>query len=149
MNRKFVDRLNAWQGPMLSLLRIVAGFVFLTVGTMKVFHLPVPTHPMPAFSLAHEIGWAGLLETVGGLAILLGLLTRPVAFILSGQMAVAYFQVHFPKSFFPGVNGGMPAVLFCFIFLYFVFSGPGPWSLDQWFATRRAESKGDSPPRHI
>jgi putative oxidoreductase len=113
---------------MLSVLRIVIGMLFLEHGTQKLFGFP--PGPIPPFSLLSQLGISGMLETFGGLAIVLGLLTRPVAFLLCGEMAVAYFQVHFPKSPFPLVNGGEPAVLFCFIFLFFVFAGAGEWSLD-------------------
>src|SRR5689334_3526489 len=91
---------SPWTGRMLSISRIVAGLVFLSYGTMKLFN--IPRAPMPGFpvKLLSEMGAAGLLETIGGLAIVLGLFTRPVAFILAGEMAVAYFQSHFPKSFF-------------------------------------------------
>jgi putative oxidoreductase len=76
------------------------------------------------------VGFAGVLETFGGLLLLLGLFTRPVAFVLSGMMAVAYFMAHAPQGFYPAVNGGDAAILFCFVFLYLVTAGPGPWSLD-------------------
>lgn len=121
---------SPWTGRVLSILRIVAGLIFVTEGTMKLFNYP--PSPVPGFParLLSELGAAGMIETIGGVAILLGLFTRPVAFILAGEMAVAYFQQHFPKSFFPTVNGGIPAILFCFIFLYLVFAGAGPWSID-------------------
>ena len=89
------------------------------------------------FPLASEIGIAGLLELVGGSLVTLGLLTRPVAFILSGEMAVAYFQAHAPRGFFPIANDGLPAVLYCFFFLYLVFSGAGVWSIDTLIANKR------------
>ncbi len=122
---------------MLSIFRIVAGVMFMSAGTMKLFNFPPA--PMPGFpvSLYSELGAAGLIETIGGLAIILGLFTRPVAFILAGEMAVAYFQVQFPQSFFPTVNGGVPAVLYCFLFLYLIFAGAGPWSLDAKIARKR------------
>ena len=93
---------------------------------------------MPPIELMSLMGFAGVLELFGGLAIALGLLTRPVAFILSGQMAAAYFIGHFPQSFWPSVNMGVPAILYCFIFLYFVFSGAGVWSIDAMIARSRA-----------
>lgn len=123
---------------MLAILRIVAGLVFVSAGTAIVFHFPPSPTPVPPFDPTTELGIAGLLEIAGGLAVALGLFTRPVAFVLSGQMAVAYFQVHFPQSVFPTANGGMPAVLFCFIFLYLSVAGPGAWSLDARLARRRA-----------
>jgi putative oxidoreductase len=125
---------SLWTSRMLSLLRIVAGLVFMLAGTTILFGYPPSPVPMPPLHLSSEIGVAGILETVGGLAIVLGVLTRPVAFVLSGMMAVAYFQVHFPQSFFPSRNGGIPAILFCFLFLYLTFAGPGPWSIDAMIA---------------
>jgi putative oxidoreductase len=119
---------------MLGLLRLVVGLVFISYGTMKLIGYPPSLQPTPAVDLMSEHGIAGMLETFGGFAILLGLLTRPAAFILAGEMAVAYFQVHFPQSPFPTVNQGTPAVLFCFIFLYFAFAGAGAWSVDSLIA---------------
>jgi putative oxidoreductase len=124
---------SPWAGRMLSVFRIVAGLVFMTEGTSKLFNYPPSTH---VISLVSQLGLAGILETFGGLAIVLGLFTRPVAFLLAGEMAVAYFQVHFPKSFFPTVNGGMPAVLYCFFYLYLMFAGAGKWSIDALIAAR-------------
>jgi putative oxidoreductase len=113
----------------LSVLRIVAGFLFLQHGTQKLFGYPMP--PPGGQPPVASLYWiAGLLEFTGGILIMIGLLTRPVAFILSGQMAVAYFRVHAPQGFWPTKNQGEAAVSFCFMFLYFVFAGPGPWSLD-------------------
>lgn len=114
-----------------SLLRIVAAFMFALAGTTKLFAFPVAAmpgvHHVPYLS---EIGLGGILETVGGLLLLLGLFTRPVAFVLAGEMAVAYFQFHFPKGFWPVANGGVSAALYSFVWLYFSAAGPGPWSLD-------------------
>jgi putative oxidoreductase len=111
----------------LGLLRIVAALLFIEHGTQKLFGFP-PTDMSPAFA---SLPWiAGLIEVVGGVLVLLGLFTRPAAFIMSGQMAVAYWMVHAPQSFFPVENGGDSAILFCFVFLYLVFAGPGAWSLD-------------------
>jgi putative oxidoreductase len=132
---------SPWTGRMLSILRIVAGAVFITFGTMKVFNFPPLPAGMPPIPLMSEAGFAGLLEIIGGPLILIGLLTRPVAFILAGEMAIAYFQGHFPQSFWPSVNMGTPAILYCFIYLYFVFAGAGPWSVDAMIA----RSKGSSP----
>ena len=111
----------------LSLLRIVSGLLFLEHGTGKFLAFPVLPGLPAAFSMAW---WGGVLELVGGGLITLGLFSRPVAFLLSGEMAVAYWTAHAPRSPYPAVNGGDAAVLFCFVFLYFVFAGPGPWSLD-------------------
>jgi putative oxidoreductase len=126
---------------MLSVLRIVVGAVFITFGTMKLFNVPPMPPGVPPFGLMTQMGIAGILEVFGGLAFTLGLFTRPIAFILCGEMAVAYFQGHFPQSFWPSVNMGVPAILYCFIFLYFVFSGAGVWSVDAILA----RSKRDRP----
>ena len=123
---KFLER---WSGPTLSLLRIMTALLFIEHGTMKLLHFPAALPgapvPLPPIMLA-----AGLLELVGGSLLALGFLTRPVAFLLSGQMAVAYFMMHAKQSFFPAINMGDGAVLFCFIFFYFTFAGPGPISFD-------------------
>lgn len=121
---------SPWSSRVLSLFRIVAGMVFVSFGTMKLFGHPPSPVPLPPFGLMSEIGLAGILETFGGLAIVLGLFTRPVAFVLSGEMAVAYFQFHHPLSFFPTTNNGTPAILYCFLFLYLSFEGAGAWSID-------------------
>jgi putative oxidoreductase len=114
-----------------SLLRIVSAFMFMLAGTSKLFAFPVGVPPNGGtVPFASEAGIGGALEVFGGALLLLGLFTRPVAFLLSGEMAVAYFQFHFPSSFWPTVNGGVPAALYCFIWLFFSAAGPGPWSLD-------------------
>ena len=114
-----------------SVLRIVAAFMFILAGTSKLFAFPVGMPPNGATAqLMSEIGLAGILEVFGGGLLLLGWFTRPVAFLLSGEMAVAYFQAHYPKSFWPTVSGGVPAVLYCFLWLYFSAAGAGPWSID-------------------
>ncbi len=123
---------------MLSVLRIVSGLVFITFGTMKLFNIPPMPPGQPPLDLMSQVGLAGILELFGGLAIVLGIFTRPVAFILSGEMAVAYFQGHFPMGFWPSQNMGTPAILYCFLFLYFVFSGAGVWSMDAMIARSRA-----------
>ena len=117
-----------WTPYLLSVLRIVAAIVYIGYGTQKFFGFPEgPASPL--FSL---LGAAGVIETFGGLLMLLGLLTRPVGFVLSGEMAVAYWLNHAPRGLwlFPSLNGGAPAVLFCFIYLYLATAGGGPWSLD-------------------
>jgi putative oxidoreductase len=115
---------------LLSVLRVVAACICLAHGTQKMFG--VPGHPFHAPSLALTMmGVAGVLETIGGSLLVLGLFTRPVAFVLSGEMAVAYFTQHAPHGRWPMVNGGELAVLFCFIWLFFVAAGPGPWSVDR------------------
>lgn len=124
-----------WSGlapQLLSVLRIVAAFMFLQAGTMKLFGWPIPMPDGSTASLMTQVGVGGLLEALGGLLLLVGLFTRPVAFVLSGEMAVAYFQFHAPQGFWPVVNQGQPAVLYCFIWLYFSAAGAGPWSLDAW-----------------
>lgn len=119
----------AWAGRLLSALRIVAAFLFMAHGTQKLFGWPVsePRDPAPLFSL---MGLAGVLEVFGGLLLLLGLFTRPVAFVLAGEMAVAYFKSHAPQGFWPILNRGELAVLYCFLLLYLAAVGAGPWSLD-------------------
>ena len=129
---------SPWPERMLAVFRIVAGLVFMTAGTMIVFGYPPSPMPMPPFSLTSQTGIGGLLEIVGGLAIVLGLFTRPVAFVLAGEMAVAYFQFHAPNSFFPTVNQGIPAIMFCFLFLYLMVAGPGAWSVDRALARSSA-----------
>lgn len=130
-----VSRLSGYAPYALSLLRMITGLVFLQHGTQKFFALPPRATPAP--ELLSLAGTAGLLELVGGTLIILGLFTRPVAFLLSGQMAVGYFLVHAPKSPFPAVNGGDAAILFSFVFLYLVLAGPGPLSVDAVRAGRR------------
>ncbi len=122
----------------LSLMRIVAALIFLEHGTQKWLDFPAGGHGTPA--LFSMIGMAGIIELLGGLLLVLGIFTKPVAFLCSGTMAVAYFYVHFPHSFFPIQNGGDAAVLFCFVFLYLAFAGGGSISLDALFwkaGTRR------------
>ncbi len=122
---------QAWSPRLLSLLRIVAAFMFIQDGTMKLFAFPIGMPPDNSTAqLMTQVGIGGILETFGGALLLLGLFTRPVAFILSGEMAVAYFQFHAPEGFWTVVNGGTSAVLYCFVWLYFSAAGPGPWSLD-------------------
>lgn len=135
---------SPWSDRMLAVLRVVAGLVFVSAGTMKLFGYPPPPSPMPPFPLLSQLGVGATLEVVGGAAIVLGLLTRPVAFVLAGEMAVAYLQFHFPQSFFPTVNNGIPAVLYCFLYLYLSFAGAGAWSVDAVVA--RARRGGGRPP---
>ncbi|GJE56120.1 MULTISPECIES: DoxX family protein [Methylobacterium] len=117
----------SWAPRMLSILRIVAALLFMAHGTQKILGFPASSMNPAMFSLP----WiAGILELVGGALLVIGLFSRPVAFILSGQMAVAYFLAHAPKSFFPALNGGDAAILFCFVFLYIAAAGPGPLSVD-------------------
>jgi putative oxidoreductase len=115
---------------MLSILRIVAALLFLEHGMQKFFGFPsAPANGFPA--VLSLIWWQGLIELVGGILLVLGLFTRPVAFILAGDMAVAYWMAHGPKSFFPVLNGGDAAILYCFVFLYIAAAGGGAWSVDR------------------
>ncbi|MFZ6644876.1 DoxX family protein [Undibacterium sp. TJN25] len=118
-----------WKPRVLSLLRFIIGFLYLQHGTAKLFAVP-HVAMYDGLQLMSLIGFAGVLELVGGVLILVGLFTRPVAFILSGQMAVAYFMAHAPKNFLPILNGGELAVMYCFIFLYLWLAGGGSISLD-------------------
>lgn len=130
MNAPTVSALDIWAPRALAVLRVIAGLLFIEHGMQKLFAFPAaPPFPMPA---AFALLWfAAVLEVLGGLLIVLGLFTRPVAFILSGEMAVAYFMAHAPRGFFPVLNGGEGAILYCFIFLYLAAAGPGAWSLDR------------------
>jgi putative oxidoreductase len=131
-------RWRSWAPYLLSMLCVVAAFVFIQFGSAKLLAIPAAVMPVggtaPLTSLA---GFAGSLELVGGALLLLGLFTRPVAFLLSGEMAFAYFMGHAPQGFWPVLNQGSPAILFCFIWLYISSAGAGPWSLD---ALRRGKT---------
>lgn len=120
---------SRWQPEALAILRIVTGLTFLAHGVIKLFGFPEGAQPGQQ-EIATLLGVGAILETVGGVLIILGLFTRPTAFVLSGMMAVAYWMFHAPSSLYPAVNGGDAAILFSFIFLYLVTSGPGAWSLD-------------------
>jgi len=124
------DRFAVVWGPRaLAVLRIVTALIFIEHGTQKLLGFPPSPNPGPAlFSL---LGLAGVLELFGGALVLVGLFTRPVAFVLSGFMAAAYFMAHAPRSFFPALNGGDAAILYCFVFLYLCVVGAGAWSLDE------------------
>ncbi len=118
---------GVWAPRMLSVLRIVSALIFFAHGTQKLLGFPASDFSPAAFSLP----WiAGVLELFGGALLIVGLFTRPVAFVMSGLMAFAYWIAHAPQSFYPPLNGGDAAILFCFVFLYMAFAGPGPWSLD-------------------
>ncbi len=119
-------RLTSWQPVALSVLRLMVGFTFSAHGMQKLFGL-LGGHAVAPLTFAW---FAGCLEGIGGPLIFLGLFTRPVAFLLSGEMAVGYFRQHAPSSFWPILNHGELAVLYCFVFFYLWFAGPGPWSLD-------------------
>jgi putative oxidoreductase len=119
-----------------SLLRIVSAIVFMLHGTQKLFGFPSAT-PLPPSRMLSLMGAAGVLEVFGGALMALGLFTRPVAFILSGEMAVAYFRQHAPRGFWPILNGGELAVLFCFLWLFFSAAGPGRISVDTLIRKKR------------
>ena len=124
------DFFSIWSARLQSVLRIVVAGLFLTHGTAKLLHVP----HIPSFDnveLMSLVGIAGLLELVGGFLLLIGLFTRPVAVILSGEMAVAYFMAHGPRNLLPILNGGELAAIYCFVFLYFAAAGGGLWSIDE------------------
>lgn len=133
-----LPRRTEWEDRLLSVLRIMSGLLFLEHGTAKMFDFPhqATHHAYALFTLVP--GLAGLLEVVGGILIAVGLFTRPVAFILAGNMAVAYFMSHAPKSFFPLLNGGDTAILYCFVFLFLAAAGGGCWGIDR---SRGAEDR--------
>jgi putative oxidoreductase len=117
-----------WSPRLLSVIRIIAGLMFMQHGLAKYFGFPAP-FPV-AVQAASMLGVAGVIEIVGGALIAAGLFARAAAFIASGEMAIAYFMFHFPKGFFPLANGGELAIFYCFFFLYIALQGPGPWSID-------------------
>jgi len=119
--------LDKYQPQVLSVFRIVAALLFIAHGTQKLLGFPAAEFSPPMFSI---FWFAGLIEIVTGALLVVGLFTRPAAFLASGTMAVAYWMAHAPSNPFPVNNGGDAAILFCFAFLYFVVSGPGPWSID-------------------
>jgi putative oxidoreductase len=121
---------NVWAPRLLAALRIISALLFLEHGLVKVVGFPAGAAPGPQ-ELLSLFGIAGLIEAVGGVLLLIGLFTRPVAFLLAGEMAVGYFMVHAPEGFYPAVNGGDAAILFCFVFLYLSAAGPGAWSVDE------------------
>ena len=130
------SRYSTWAPRMLSVLRIVAALLFMQHGGQKLFGFPPPQEPMPS-PLPTIVLIAGILELFGGLLLLLGIFTRPVAFLLSGQMAVAYFMAHAPKGFYPVLNGGELAALYSFLFLYLSCAGGGAWSVDNLITRRK------------
>lgn len=133
MNLETINAFTTAQAPrVLAILRIMTGLLFMSHGTTKLFNFPPRAGTGPALDLFARGGGAhGLFEALGGVLIVFGLFTRPVAFLLSGEMAFAYFLAHAPRSFFPTLNGGVPAIMYCFVFLYFAFVGAGVWSLDE------------------
>lgn len=135
-------RLEKYTPEALAVARIVIGLLFLEHGSSKLLGFPVPAHGAPDFL---SLLWIqGLFELVGGVLLTIGLFTRPVAFFLAGNMAVAYFMAHQPKNFFPLLNGGDAAILYCFAFLLFFVAGPGRWSLD----SEAGKIGGSDHPRH-
>jgi putative oxidoreductase len=148
-----MNALDSWSPKVLSLLRFITGLVFLQHGTQKILHFPPAPPPPPAAAAAAKAAAAaaashgptlaatlgkssGYFELVGGILIVVGLFTRPVAFLLSGEMAIAYFLAHNPRSMYPILNGGDLAVMFCFLFFYLVFAGGGSISLDAMMKKR-------------
>ena len=129
----FLDRFSP---QLLSTLRIVSALIFMAHGTAKLLGFPPTEMPQPD---PMTLFWfAGVLELVGGALLALGLFTRPVAFVLSGEMAFAYFMGHATQAFFPLQNGGDAAILYCFVFLYIAAAGPGPWALDNMLSRKKA-----------
>ena len=123
------EKIAAWAPRALSVLRIITGLMIIQHGMGKIIHFPA----LPAYANVQPmslLGAAGFIELIGGALLILGLFTQPAAFILSGEMAFAYFVVHAPKSFYPLVNGGTLAIMYCFTFLYLATAGAGPWSVD-------------------
>ena len=134
---KVFSRWISWAPYLQSLLRIVAALIFFQAGTMKLIAWPAGMPPDGSTAtLFSQVGIAGVLEVFGGGLVLLGLWTRPVAFILSGEMAVAYFQFFAGQSLWPVINNGIPAALYCWVWLYFSAAGAGPWSLDAKLGAR-------------
>jgi putative oxidoreductase len=137
-----VARWHGWAPYIQSILRIMAALTYSLHGASKLFAFPVGVPPNGGtVPLISQMGLAGTLEFFGGGLLALGLFTRPVAFVLCGEMAVAYFQVHFPRGFWPIMNGGEMAILYCFIWLYFSAAGAGPLSLDALWARKRRPSR--------
>jgi putative oxidoreductase len=122
------DRLSAYTPQVLAALRIIAALLFIAHGSQKLLGFPAAEFSPPMFSI---FWFAGVIEIVSGLLILFGFFTRPAAFIASGTMAFAYWMAHAPSNFFPVNNGGDAAILFCFVFLFLVFAGPGAWSVNK------------------
>ena len=133
------DRISTYSPVMLSILRIMTGLLFLEHGTQKFLHFPAGQMAGGGWALDNMGAYAGIIEIVAGGLVALGLFTRPAAFLASGTMAVAYFYAHAPQNFFPVNNMGDAAILYCFVFLYLFFAGPGPISVD-------AKLKGGSEP---
>ena len=142
-NSGIASRWRSWAPQLLSILRIVAAFLFIQFGTAKWFAFPAAIMPGGGTAPLGSLVWfASVIEAVGGGLLLLGLFTRPVAFIVAGEMAFAYFIGHAPNGFWPVLNQGHPAILFCFVWLYLSAAGAGPWSLD---AMRQRSSSPTNP----
>jgi putative oxidoreductase len=141
------DRIPNGSFVALGLLRIVSGLIFLLHGAQKFLSFPPGPNAGIGWTFAGPGAWAGIVELVAGTLIALGLLTRPAAFVASGTMAVAYWYAHFPQNVFPVNNGGDAAILYCFVFLYLVFAGPGAWSLDGILSRRRREQRAAADAR--
>lgn len=142
---------SPWAGRVLSIFRIVGGVIFITSGTTKIFGFPAypPGVPAPPIEPWSQIWIGGWLEILGGALIVIGLLTRPTAFVLSGMMAVAYFQFHQPQAFWPTQNGGVAAAMYSFFFLYLVFAGAGEWSVDAAIARSRRDGRAPERERDV
>ncbi len=135
---------NRWTPHALGLLRIVTGLLYLEKGTSKILEWPYTSMSGPP---SWSLFWiAGMLELFGSILLILGLFTRPVAFLLAGEMAVAYWYIHAPQSIFPMINRGEAAILYCFIFLLFAATGPGKWSIDEILRRRKPEIEGYAAP---
>src|SRR4051812_20370441 len=130
MQQNISAKWQSWSPQLLSVLRIVSAYIFIQSGTMKILGFPIAMPNGMQIDLLSQTGIGGMMELIGGALLLLGFYTRPVAFLLAGEMAVAYFQFHASKGFWTSINGGGSAMLFCFVFLYISAAGGGPWSID-------------------
>jgi len=142
-DRGLASRWISWAPQLLSVLRIVSAFLFMQYGSTKL--LGFPAEVMPGGGTAAPLSLAGIaaiLELFGGALLFVGLFTRPVAFLLSGEMAFAYFIGHAPQGIWPILNQGVPAIFFCFLWLYISAAGPGPWSIDAALRRRKADERG-------
>ena len=140
----FATLRRTWEPRVLSILRMIVGLLYMEHGLAKVLGFPLQPNHAPYALFTLNPGLQGLLELVGGLLLVLGLFTRCVAFVLAGNMAVAYFMVHAPRSFFPLLNGGELAIVYCFVFLYFWVAGGGEWGLDRLRAPASASALSPS-----